>query len=354
MLHSILIPHYEREENLAHCLRSIEESSRETGITNYEIIVAGEMDEVWLARFEASYRRLRFLKTGCLKYGTFCKGKVYNAAFGASSGDVISFIDADAIVGKHWLRGAELLASSSLHRLCYRVMYLEPEELTAGPLKPWKNHVLAYESYGDVYNHDTTFRLPIFGNSQATMKRCDIGELRHDEDYYGRGFEDLEFIRQIWYKFEDVYSAAIMTDEHYAMYHLRHPIPCVFSMDKWAMRNERKYLGQKTIWFVGYSHRDLEKVSNSVRALPWKRQATAYMLFKELDTRRSETLAGDVIVYLDQDYSYATATLVGSNQSFPARCLPTEWDKLLHDAGALPEWAQEDALEESINALLED
>ena len=182
--------------------------------------------------------------------GGFNKCYALNHGLSVARGSSITFLDADAIVGPRWLEGVSYLAEDpSLTRLCYRVKMLDEDQLRqfceAADKGTWDAHYTqafrkfdrlgyGFESYYQVNNNwwaDPKRAEPpshcgahVFGNSQFSMRREDIGDLRFDEDTYpAAGSEDLDFIEQVRRKFGAEYKARLLTEPEHAMLHIRSP-----------------------------------------------------------------------------------------------------------------------------------
>ena len=227
MKHSIIIPHRNRGDHLRACLWSIERSAQATGVTDYEVCCPDSGDT------------------------TFNKSASLNIGIDCTRGDFVTFLDADAIVGSRWLESVPF--GDHITRCCYRVRYLDHgdwrDDVTA--LAEWyakhdDDQPLAFEAYGspdhspvggaarqgmsqDEFDPDGPWQLEptrdnplIFGNSQYTISREALGDLRFDDEYIGRGFEDLDMIWSIYLKHGRRYKGVIWTDADHAMFHLTH------------------------------------------------------------------------------------------------------------------------------------
>jgi hypothetical protein len=64
-----------------------------------------------------------------------------------------------------------------------------------------------------------------FGNSQFSIRRDVLGDLRFDEAYECAAYEDISFIRAVWRKYRPRYTGLILTDPDYAFLHLFHQRP---------------------------------------------------------------------------------------------------------------------------------
>lgn len=237
MLHSIIIPHRNRSAHLQACLWSIRRSAEVTGVGGYEIIVRD-------SNLHAT--------------GTFNKSAALNHGIETSTGDYLTFLDADAIVGPRWLESVPY--GEHITRVCYRVRYLvnglimmsldktpppipTMDDLAFPSYDGWP---LAWEAYGspdyspqggpigrgvtaEEFDPDGPWQLEptrgnplIFGNSQFTIRRDVLGDLRFDETFVGRGFEDVEMIWRIYLADPRRYKGIIWTDADHAMFHLTH------------------------------------------------------------------------------------------------------------------------------------
>ena len=280
MLHSILIPHRNRLKRLQLCIWSIERSARICGIApnEYEVIVADQASDGGTAALHATFHyivrdiaTIRVLRDpgGLATVDTpggpvsvFSKPRALNHAIEAAQGEVLTFLDADAIVGSRWLEGAEWLASdkgADTTRLCYRVRYLPESTALEWTPCPESEAVLAdcFRRYddGDLFPRAHEAYLDpevnavcelqhgaVFGNSQFSIRRETLGELRGDEGYTGAGFEDLEFIRAISRQAGEAYKGVIRTDPEEAMFHIRNTREPGWGCDFLNQANRKRYL----------------------------------------------------------------------------------------------------------------
>ena len=266
MLHSIIIPHRNRLPQLAACLASINRSAEATGIEDFEIVLVnhGVPEDAHGFTLAAMTPHLRIIMDTD-PMPIFNKARLLNYGLKAARGDVITFLDADAIVGERWLEGAEVLveperlldvdpelaakwtayglelAELNLTRLCYRVRTLPrdfahypdhfgqpPAECIATAFAFYPDHPRAYEAYitpdfsppegakPDPVQH------PVFGNSQFSIPRGTLAALAdalpdaprvvghhgrpllaYDPGYVGRGFQDIDYIQAIWHGMDD-------------------------------------------------------------------------------------------------------------------------------------------------------
>ena len=239
MTHSIVIPHRNRWRNLALCVWSIDHSADVCGIDDYEIIVVNDGPGAPLEDYGGAvqHRIIDAKPRGYLFNKPYCQ----NIGIEASRGEVVTFLDADAIVAPLWMSCVERLSREPLlTRLCYRVRYLplRTEESALWRLdRPviltmWESQystlALAHEAYG-YPEHNGPAKSSrrghlIFGNSQFSMRRDVLGTLRYNEAYEGRGWEDLWFIRETWMRDPTAYRAEIVTDGPHALLHVQNAL----------------------------------------------------------------------------------------------------------------------------------
>jgi len=219
VLNSIIIAHRNRNAHLEECCASIRAAAGVTG-DRYEIIVADNGSAEPPA--VAPDRQVIIDRS---PMDLFNKPRLLNLGIAAANGDILSFLDADAIVGPKWLRASRAARRRHLTIVCYRVRYLTPDEPVDWTLyeKKWKG----YEAYNTpTYNpvEAPAWRpgLRVFGNSQFTIARRKLGDLRFDEAYAGRGCEDIDMMFQLWILHRPAYRAVIWTKAPFALYCRRH------------------------------------------------------------------------------------------------------------------------------------
>jgi glycosyltransferase involved in cell wall biosynthesis len=248
--HSIIIPHRNRNRALEQTLWSIRRSASACGIGDYEIVVVDA-----LSPQQPSLSGHERLVTNHIRSKVFNKSLALNIGIEQSAGDVLTFLDADMLVGEKWMRGVlnHLPVPSPPTRLCYRVRQLKASDqwdnqevilrmletaVDKGRLvQGWfdsydgyvgkrARYVKAFEAYGnpDEGNNPTRTE-PVFGNSQFSIRRDVLGDLRFNDEMVGAGFEDLWMIRQIWDKYGLDYRGVILTDPDNALLHMYHPRP---------------------------------------------------------------------------------------------------------------------------------
>lgn len=245
MLHSIIIPNRDYTHWLRHCLRSIKDSAwlccREAG--DYEVVVVDERSENGPPTPDCGR-----VVTMPARERVFNKPRLLNVGLEEARGDVLTFLDADSIVAPRFLEAVDRLARlgpMALTKLCYRVRYLPQERL--GQLDecrlPWDTIVQRYfdsfetyqmapEGYGEAENllnekdlgEQDVSGLAVFGNSQFSITRAALGDLKFDEGFAGRGFEDLWMNREIARRHGADYRAEMVTNPVHAMFHIRNPV----------------------------------------------------------------------------------------------------------------------------------
>jgi glycosyltransferase involved in cell wall biosynthesis len=262
MRHSIIIPTRNRNDTLALCLWSIHRSAAHCSIDDYEVIVADNGSRVPPTHETPNVKVLQTLPV--TKY--FNKPRCQNTAIQEARGDVLSFLDADAIVGQKWMECANYLCDRpDLTKLCYRVRLIPAElkqtlmdadarEATVavmfdhydamdkrGQGRPQARYGLAHEAYGRP-ERKLPHPGPIFGNSQFSLRRDVLDDTRYNEAYEGRGLEDVWMIRELWKRNPSTYKAEIWTDAHHAMFHVANSLGGNDWFQSWlTKKNERMY-----------------------------------------------------------------------------------------------------------------
>lgn len=275
-MHSILVPHRDRNAYLDLCIWSIKRSARICDVEDYEIVIAEHgsrqipppsnhvrviVDERPMPTVMIRDRPLE---------NVFNKPRLQNVAIDEARGDVLSFVDCDALVGSMWMAGVnQLTLDPRLTRLCYRVRYLK--ETWLGKLESVDNNSRASQLAGCWKEYDApapgprtknackydlgfeAYRLPacdrfdrvafepgvklgyeetdgwaageVFGNSQFSITRKALGDTRPNEEYAGRGNEDIEFNRSIWRAHGEHkgHVGLIRFGPEWNMFHLKHP-----------------------------------------------------------------------------------------------------------------------------------
>jgi hypothetical protein len=223
LFHAIIIPHRNRWNNLELCAESIETSAINCGLDDYRIIVVNDGPCDIGLDFEGIEGRTILQDNSQMPI----LNKPYLQNIGIEcavthQAEVLSFLDADAIVGPRWMENVfRLRDDPTLTKLCYRVRYIKAG--TPPDFNNYESFPLATESYGRP-EHNAFVKGPIFGNSQFSIRRDVLRNTRFNEDYAGRGFEDLWMNRELWIRDPDVYRAEIVTDAAHAMYHIQNTL----------------------------------------------------------------------------------------------------------------------------------
>lgn len=246
MRHSIIIPHRNRNDYLDVCLWSVLRSIDASHAEGVEVLVIDHgSDEVPVSDDE----RVRVLvdprpmpsgeivtKIGTrMRYeNAFCKARLLNYGLDHAEGEVVTVLDADAIVGPRWASCVDVLECPPVCRVAYRVRYLDKRMLPViyGGVRDmivdhcfehYEEYPQAWEAYGQpqIDNKDRKAGEP-WGNSQFSMRREDLDGLRYDENYVGKGLEDIDFNRRVYERFGASFRGVIFTQPEYAMFHIRH------------------------------------------------------------------------------------------------------------------------------------
>ena len=229
MLHSIVIPHRRREKYLKWCLTRLLDVMDNTGGVEIIIVNGHQYRHPETSGLEDRIRVITIRDTDEL----FNKPKYLNVGIEHACGDVLTFLDCDAIVGERFFESAwRLVADETITRLCYRVRVL-PADVVDELEKAKSPELLMYEWFEDYDCYHLGFEgyvephlpagsgEPVFGNSQFSMRRRALRGLRFNEDFTGRGFEDLWMIREIWRHYGDKYRGVLVDDAEHAMFHIR-------------------------------------------------------------------------------------------------------------------------------------
>ncbi len=232
---SIIIPFREtaavdRWRPLEICLWSICRSVSHAELADWEVCIADDSAEPRIPKFAPS--RLRYIHVPPLRDKPWNKPRILNLAMGIATGDVLMFIDADAILGRDTvLDTLWAFKDEDLVKVCYRVRQIHDGDpprncrtqvLTSTNLEAtvsemfrfYHEHHLAYESYGEAYDGHRkgpkrTTGMP-FGNSQFAIRRQDM--IPYNEDFEGGGFEDLWMSRELGRIFRHAYKSVILTE----------------------------------------------------------------------------------------------------------------------------------------------
>jgi len=229
MLHSVIIPHEKRERRLRLCLDRIAKA------TEY---AAGRVEVVVVCESRLDYSGFNFgdypfseLVINVGRRGKwFCKPRLQNIGIDSSLGEILTFLDCDSLVGERFFQGAEFCTSPRVSKVWYRVRALAEEALALAESDPtyidrqfdvYDTHAQRFEAH-QLPDLDLRFgvpatNIPSFGNSQFSIARNKLGDLRADEEYEGAGFEDIAFNLAIWKQFDECYHAVPMTDADHAI-----------------------------------------------------------------------------------------------------------------------------------------
>lgn len=259
MHHSIVIPHRRRVWNLAACLRSLQRSADATGVHDYEVIVVNDREEPLLRSVFPTTPHLRIIDLYRASK-PFNKCILQNVGIEASSGSVLSFLDADAVVGRDWLLNV-CDRLDGLTKLCYRVRRIpcnisclvgaDDEHFDREAVWAFENWTtlgtafpLAFEGR-EKPETDRPYGEPLFGNSQFSIRREVLGDLRFDEEYEGAGFEDIAMNRAIWRQHYTTYRADMPTEPERCILHISHSRLCSeqphWRHPEFLTRNMRRY-----------------------------------------------------------------------------------------------------------------
>lgn len=287
-MHGIIISHRDRNRFLRWCLASITLSEEVTEISDYHVFVVdgGSAEEPPVpSRGSVLHDR---------HHGFwFNKAKLLNLGIDAAlacGASVLTFLDADAIVGPLWLAGVECLATLRLTLLTYRVRYLGEKHFAC--LEPYwdkfsdmrrlainglfrqydakefegldlpkdltdllRERPDRFPKCGEIYGSpDDIYRgnkssppvgPHVFGNSQISIHAHKLDKLRYNEDFEGRGWEDQWFLRALWRREGSRYFAAMLTEPERAMFHIHLPVAtsddAPWDNEKALKRNEALY-----------------------------------------------------------------------------------------------------------------
>ncbi len=268
MLHSIIIPHRNRNAELAACLASVISSARRCGVNfkSFEILVVDTQSDEAPERFDRTEiihddAPLEMVEVNGRKVPAYSKTRALNIGIEAARGQFLTFLDADSIVGRHFMRPVLPIVFATgvngtipkLTKLCYRVRLLPREKFD--PYAPFnaQDHFKDYEHYpitaefygsptgGKNWPTDPDPRL-VFGNSQQTIPRKNLCNVRFNERYVGAGYEDIEFNRALARKWKSRYRAKMVTEPECSILQIQ----TIDRADDWwiperATHNQRLY-----------------------------------------------------------------------------------------------------------------
>jgi len=225
MLHSIIIPYYETREDRGNTqakqlldvlLYSVHDSFRRCGfsVCEYEIVISNQ-------------HRVKHPN----------KPAILNDGIRDAKGHVLTFIDADSIVGPRFAESAtKLLSDPALTKMCYRVRRY-PRAYIDCVFPRWSYGEMAqalfakyetFEKSGEAYDAPHQFwkerkeNSVVFGNSHFSITREKLGDVRWDESFLDGRMEDAEMNRRIAELHGAEYKAEIATDPEHAMLTLDH------------------------------------------------------------------------------------------------------------------------------------
>jgi len=259
-MNSIIIPHRDRHENLRQCVRSVEWSdARLAGLAvtvpAWEVLIVDNGSENRHAAepFDVP-ARVRVIADE-RPMPIFAKCAMLNRGIAEARGEVLTFLDADAVVGPLWLAGIVALDDPAVTLLAYRVRYLPPRTRIAGEAQwlalfdegVYARAPRAYEAYGEVRNNPKVAPADpagsVIGNSQFSIRREALGGLRWDERYVGRGWEDLDMLRRIVEHFGPRYRGAIRTEAAFSLYHVKNEYRGDWKTPATTTANRRRFKG---------------------------------------------------------------------------------------------------------------
>lgn len=230
--HSLIIPNRDRNERVDVCLWSLAQSARECGASDFEAVVVDSGSSTESRYFWPWVKVIR----DPVPPDMFNKSRCLNIGIDATDSAVVTILDADAVVGPRFMEAAGVLDDPTLVRCCYRVRDLPVEAINelrlpdvrksrvARYFEKYDEYPLAYEAYGQ---HDRCQPpeqgMEPWGNSQFSIRRRTLRNIRFDEDYVGRGPEDLDLNMQIEAAFGAKYRGHIWTDGPHAMFHIEQP-----------------------------------------------------------------------------------------------------------------------------------
>lgn len=232
--HSIIIPHRDRQATLEVCLFSIEWSACICGVRDYEVLVVdnGSQTTEFTERLGKRYEHTRWI-SNLDTMVEFNKPRLQNTGIEKSRGDILTFLDADAVVNS-WFMNERQRLRPEVSKLCYRVRLLPCEQLAVWQDSPDKTGVVAgwfdrydqwwraFEAYGQAHTDSQRGKEgngTLFGNSHFSVRRDVLGEMRFCEHFPGHGYDDISFNWHFAKQLGDAYNPVLVDDAVLCLQH---------------------------------------------------------------------------------------------------------------------------------------
>jgi glycosyltransferase involved in cell wall biosynthesis len=262
---SIIIPCHNRTRHLRRSLASLPaaiDGARAYYPVSAEVIVCypcGEPkplspeDLTFYVR-QVAYDNAHGLTLGPDEPTPFWKTRALNAGIEESSGSFLFFFDADTIFGPKSLACWPCLMGA-FTKVAFRVI----RDKRMGPHIYQERAFEAYNRADNNISEQTIVSYPsdicvppecIFGNSQFGISRKALDNLRFDERYIGRGFEDIDMNRRIAEAHGDSYACLLWHGKDKELHHIHHDYTPGYACDRWNARNERRYYQRPCHWYV--------------------------------------------------------------------------------------------------------
>ncbi len=268
-MHSIIITHRNRNAHLRLCLWSIGRSAELCGVRDYEIVIVdngsdhppepgGPVRVVHDTTDMPVFSRAILNNRGIDAAGTVDRD---GRPRPPRPDDVLTFQDADALVGTKWMLGAERLADQALTKVCYRVrkirqetaevlssLWPPPDGLIKQLFRSWEIFSVMAETLGDgtarVYPASTAGR--VYGNSMFSIRRGALGDVRYDEGFVGYGSEDLDLNRRIVRAHGQSYRAALDVSPEFGHFLLMHDYEPEYYTQEYVDANHQRFVDAAT------------------------------------------------------------------------------------------------------------